>query len=84
MRRRRMGLIGVPSSAGAHWPGQENQIKAGLTFRDAMACLGGFAASSSFGGLVVTEFNPDHADEEGELANLFVREVADVLAGKAP
>ncbi len=23
MRRRRVGLIGVPSSAGAHWPGQE-------------------------------------------------------------
>src|SRR3712207_6581510 len=23
MRRERVGLIGVPSSAGAHWPGQE-------------------------------------------------------------
>ena len=23
MRRRRVGLIGVPTSAGAHWPGQE-------------------------------------------------------------
>ena len=23
MTRQRIGLIGVPSSAGAHWPGQE-------------------------------------------------------------
>jgi arginase len=60
------------------------QIKAGLTFRDAMTCLGVFAASPKFGGLVITEFNPDHADEEGELAAVFVREVADVLAGNAP
>jgi arginase len=60
------------------------QHNAGLTFSDAMASLGVFAASPSFGGLVITEFNPDHADEEGELAKVFVREVADVLAGKAP
>jgi hypothetical protein len=40
-------------------------------------------ALPSFGGLVITEFNPDHADEEGELAKVFVREVANVLAGKA-
>ncbi len=60
------------------------QHNAGLTFRDAMASLGVFAASPGFGGLVITEFNPDHADEEGELARVFVREVAGVLAGKAP
>ena len=60
------------------------QIKAGLTFRDAVACLSIFAGSPKFGGLVITEFNPDHADEEGELAAVFVREVADVLAGNAP
>jgi arginase len=59
------------------------QHNAGLTFRDAMTCLDAFAASPSFGGLVVTEFNPDHADEEGELAGVFVRKVAEVLAGKA-
>ena len=29
-------------------------------------------------------FNPDHADKEGELAKVFVGEVADVLAEKAP
>jgi arginase len=59
------------------------QINAGLTFRDVMACLGAFVASPSFGGLVITEFNPDHADEEGELAATFVREVAGVLSGNA-
>ena len=57
MMLRRMGLIGVPSSAGAHWPGQE---KAPGVLRGA-----------------------GHADEEGELAKLFVREVADALTGKA-
>ena len=56
------------------------QIKAGLTFREVMGCLAVFAASPGFGGLVITEFNPDHADEEGELAATFVREVAGVLS----
>ena len=34
------------------------------------------------GGGEITEFNPDHADEEGELAATFVRAVADALAGR--
>jgi len=59
------------------------QHNAGLAFRDAMASLGVFAASPSFGGLLITEFNPDHADEEGRHAKVFVREVAEVLAGNA-
>ena len=58
------------------------QIKAGLTFREALACLGAFAVSSKFAGLVITEFNPDHADEEGEAAATLVREVVDAVAGK--
>jgi arginase len=57
------------------------QINSGLTFRDTMACLSVFAASPGFGGLVVTEFNPDHADEEGELAATFVEAMAGALAG---
>lgn len=57
------------------------QINAGLTFREALACLGVFAASSKFAGLVITEFNPDHADEEGEAAATLVREVVDAVAG---
>lgn len=57
------------------------QIKAGLTFREVMECLSVFAASPKFGGMVITEFNPDHADEEGEVAQAFVGEVANALAG---
>lgn len=59
------------------------QHNAGLTFHEAMTCLRVFAAHPGFAGLVVTEFNPDHADEEGELASAFVREVADALGGRS-
>jgi arginase len=52
----------------------------GLTFAEAMACLRVFAASPRFGGLVVTEFNPDHADEEGALAADLAQGIADALA----
>ena len=58
------------------------QINAGLTFREALARLGVFAASSKFAGLVITEFNPDHAEEEGEAAATLVREVVYAVAGK--
>jgi arginase len=57
------------------------QHNAGLRFEEAIACLGVFASSPAFGGLVITEFNPDHADENGELAARFVRGVAGALAG---
>jgi arginase len=60
------------------------QHNAGLTFEDAMACLTVFAASPGFGGLVVTEFNPDHADEDGELAATFAEALAGALAGTGP
>jgi arginase len=60
------------------------QHNAGLTFQDTMSCLEAFTSSPGFGGLVITEFNPDHADEEGALAATFVREVAGALAGKTP
>jgi arginase family enzyme len=130
---RTFALLGVPSSAGAHWPGQEKapralreaglverlraaglkvedygdlprtryrfvvhfdvdvidfvdfpvadvpQHNAGLKFEEAIACLDVFATSPAFGGLVITEFNPDHADEGGELAARFVRGVAGAL-----
>ena len=55
------------------------QHNAGLTFRDTLACLSVFAASPGFGGLVVTEFNPDHADEDGELAATFAQSVVAAL-----
>ena len=59
------------------------QFNQGLTFREAMTCLTVFATSSNFGGLVVTEFNPDHADQEGALARTFVDELVGALVGKS-
>ena len=60
------------------------QHNAGLTFEGAIACLTAFAASPRFGGLVVTEFNPDHADEDGELAATFAEAITGALAGTGP
>ncbi len=57
------------------------QHGAGLTLQEAFSCLKVFAASPGFGGLVITEFNPDHADERGVLAAAFVLAVANALAG---
>ena len=56
------------------------QFNTGLTFAEAMESLGVLAASPRFGGLVVTEFNPDHADEEGALAAALAQGIADVMA----
>ncbi len=55
------------------------QHNAGLTFRETIACLEVFASSPHFAGLTITEFNPDHADEEGALAASFASEVAVAL-----
>jgi arginase len=55
------------------------QFNAGLAFEEAMESLGVLAASPRFGGLVVTEFNPDHADQEGALAAALAQGIADVL-----
>ncbi len=59
------------------------QLNAGLPFADAMACLALFAASPKFVGLTVTEINPDHADEAGEVLRRFVAGLADALAPAA-
>jgi arginase len=55
------------------------QFNAGLTFRDAMACLELFVSNPKFAGLIITEINPDHADEQGVLATTFVDGVAKAL-----
>ncbi|MFQ6114974.1 MAG: arginase family protein, partial [bacterium] len=60
------------------------QFSQGLIFRDAMACLAVFASSPNFSGLTVTEFNPDHADEESTLAAAFLKGLAQALVGKGP
>jgi arginase len=56
------------------------QFNSGLAFAEVMESLAVFAASPRFGGLVVTEFNPDHADEEGALAAALAQGIADVVA----
>jgi arginase len=55
---------------------QPNQ---GLTFPDAFAALQIFCASLKFGGLIVTEFNPDHDDKEGTLAKQLIESLAQAL-----
>ena len=60
------------------------QFSQGLMFRDAMACLAVFASSSNFSGLTVTEFNPDHTDEEGTFAETFLDGLAQALIGREP
>jgi arginase len=57
-------------------------MNSGLPLEEALTCLSIFAASPRFAGLVITEFNPDHDDEEGSLAAAFVRGVADALTEK--
>jgi arginase len=57
------------------------QFSRGLMFRDAMACLAVFASSPKFSGLTVTEFNPDHADQEGALALTFLEGLVQALVG---
>jgi arginase len=56
------------------------QHNAGLMFEDVVSYLDVFASSPRFGGLIITELNPHHADEEGGLAAAFARAVAGVLA----
>ena len=53
----------------------------GLTLADAMASLRVLIASPRFGGLVVTEINPDHADPEGATTRGFVTALAAAIGG---
>ena len=51
----------------------------GMTLADAMASLRVMVASPHFGGLVVTEINPDHADPDGVEIGRFVRALAEAI-----
>jgi len=53
---------------------------AGLTLDEAGVCLGEFTAGEKFGGLVITEVNPDH-DPDGELVRALAQVVTGALAG---
>ncbi len=52
---------------------------AGLGLDEAGACLDAFAGGEKFGGLVITEVNPDH-DPSGQLLKTLVARVARALA----
>ncbi|HEY0736466.1 MAG TPA: arginase family protein [Herpetosiphonaceae bacterium] len=56
------------------------QPQQGLTLAEAIEALQIFVASPRFAGLVITEFNPDHADAEGELAAVFIKNLAQALS----
>lgn len=57
------------------------QYSQGMMFREVMDCLSVFTSSSKFGGLVITEFNPDHLDEEGKDVAIFIEGIAKALVG---
>ncbi|MFN8531368.1 MAG: arginase family protein [Anaerolineae bacterium] len=51
----------------------------GLKFTEAMSGLAVFASNPHFAGLVITEINPDHMDEQHTEAHIFVRELVRAL-----
>ena len=53
----------------------------GLLLDEAVECLRVFADSPRFGGLVVTEINPDHGDREGAAVGRLAEGIARALAG---
>ena len=57
------------------------QYSQSLMFKDVIDCLYVFASSNKFGGLVITEFNPDHLDEEGKHAEIFIEGIIKALQG---
>jgi arginase len=56
---------------------------AGLTLAEVSAALAVFTGPAKFGGLVITEVNPDH-DPDGQLLRRLVRVITDALAGVRP
>jgi hypothetical protein len=69
-----LGMLGVPSSAAAHGPGQE---RAPAALR--AACL---PRRLSEAGLVITELNPDNGAEDGSTADALARGLAGALSGR--
>ena len=49
------------------------QFSQGMMFLEVMACLSVFASSPKFGGLTITECNPDHLDTEYADAITFIK-----------
>lgn len=55
------------------------QFSQGLMFSDVMACLTVFASSPKFGGLTITEFNPDHLGTEYADSVTFIEGLTNAL-----
>jgi arginase len=53
----------------------------GLLLAEAVECLRVFAGSPRFGGLVVTEINPDHGDQAGVAVGRLADGISQALAG---
>ena len=56
------------------------QYSQGMMFKEVLDCLSVFTSNDKFGGLVITEFNPDHLDEEGKDAAVFIDGIVNALA----
>jgi arginase len=54
-------------------------INAGLTLTEALECIEVFTRHPKFAALTVSEFNPDHVDEEHTLIRAFVARLIDAL-----
>ena len=57
------------------------QLMPALPFDAAARCLKVFASGAKFGGLSISEINPDHMDEPEAIGARFNRAVAEALAG---
>lgn len=56
-------------------------INTGLKFEQTMECIDVFVRSPKFKGLTITEFNPDHVDQDDELVVTFVERLIRALTG---
>jgi arginase len=52
----------------------------GLTFETAMQALGGLLSSECLRAVTVTEFNPDHGEEDGSTARLFAERLVSTFS----
>jgi arginase len=62
----------------ANWP----EYNKGLTLAHAMAALAVLVAHPGFAGLTITEFNPDHGEQDGSTARTLATAIATALSGR--
>ena len=82
-----LAIIGVPTSAGAFAPGQEQAPAAlreagrneGVSYEQAIAALHALLADPTLSGLTITELNPDHTEDDNTVRR-FTKAIVDGLA----